>query len=237
MREASPSLLITCEHGGNTIPPSYRSVFQDAATALNSHRGYDPGSLELARKLAKTCEAPFEFETRSRLLIELNRTLGHPRIFSKFSKKLSLEDQQHLIETIYLPYRERVIHQIETLKNQGPVLHLSIHSFTPVMNDKTRRTDIGLLFDPSRSFETTVAVQWKTMLQRKRPDLAIHFNLPYRGTSDGFTTALRKQFPDNLYAGIELEVNQRFPLGNQNHWKEIQQGIVASIQTLRSSLF
>ena len=44
-------LLLTCEHGGNRIPPEYRALFRGATAALASHRGWDPGALALARRL------------------------------------------------------------------------------------------------------------------------------------------------------------------------------------------
>jgi len=224
------ALLLSCEHGGNTIPAEYRPVFEDAGDVLQSHRGFDPGALELARCLALACGAPLECENRSRLLIELNRSLDSPRLFSEFSRQLSICDRQKLIEQIYLPYRERMGQHVKLLSEQDSVLHLSIHSFTPVMQGKTRRTDIGLLFDPAREFETRVATTWKRVLRRQFPSLKIHFNLPYRGTSDGLTTTLRTQFADAHYAGIELEVNQKYPQGETAIWKEIQERLAASVQ-------
>ncbi|WP_437185104.1 N-formylglutamate amidohydrolase [Planctomicrobium sp. SH668] len=226
------NLLFTCEHGGNSIPREYRFAFRDAVTALQSHRGYDPGALELARRFAKQFQAPLEFETRSRLLIELNRTLGHPCIFSEFSRTLPANVQTTLIDEIYLPYRQRVMDHFSVLTQTGPTLHLSVHSFTPVMNGKTRRTEIGLLFDPARTLESTISARWKKLLKKALPNRAIHFNLPYRGTSDGLTTALRKQFPEGKYAGIELEINQKFPLTDSVAWREIQTALLQTLAEL-----
>ena len=224
--------IVTCEHGGNRIPPRWRKLFESdsARSALESHRGHDPGALELAKRLAKAFNAPLFFSTTSRLLIELNRTLGHPRIFSEFSRVLNESDRETLIQEFYRPYREEVEQAIQRASKSGPVLHLSIHSFTPVLDEKNRRTDIGLLFDPARQFESRFCTDWKTSLRRAFPELAIHRNLPYRGTSDGFTTYLRTQFPDEQYAGIEFEVNQKFPDGEKQRWSTIQQGILQSLQ-------
>ncbi len=229
-------LVLSCEHGGNQIPAEFRSLFKNATEALKSHRGYDPGALELARRFAKHFKVPLTFETRSRLLIELNRTIGHPRVFSEFSRELFAEVQQRLIDEIYDPYRERVISEIQQQVIAGPVVHVSVHSFTPVMNGKTRRTDIGLLFDPKRERESRFCSQWKAAIKQLRPDLAVYFNLPYRGTSDGFTTALRKQFPDQQYAGIELEVNQKFPLADGEDWKQLQKQLTYSLQAALDSV-
>ena len=38
--------------------------------------------------------------------------------------------------------------------------------------------------------------------------LTVRFNYPYRGTSDGLTTAMRVRLPPVAYAGIEIEINQ-----------------------------
>lgn len=233
------SLLITCEHGGNSIPSRYRRWFQSATEALRSHRGYDPGSLQLARRFARTFRAPLVEETRSRLLIELNRSPNHPRLFSEFSRVLPDEIRTELLEQIYRPYRERVRKQIRHLigtgTGNGCVFHLSVHTFTPVMKEKTRRTDIGLLFDPARPLETELATSWRRALQQRLPERAIHFNLPYRGTSDGLTTALRTEFPDGSYAGIELEVNQKFVAMGGGHWENILDQIIVALGDILSS--
>jgi predicted N-formylglutamate amidohydrolase len=43
-----PRLLLTCEHGGNRIPPRYGSHFRRAQRSLAGHAGFDPGALDLA---------------------------------------------------------------------------------------------------------------------------------------------------------------------------------------------
>jgi hypothetical protein len=39
--------------------------------------------------------------------------------------------------------------------------------------------------------------------------MKVRFNYPYKGTSDGLTTTLRKKFGPQ-YVGIEIEINQKF---------------------------
>jgi hypothetical protein len=41
------------------------------------------------------------------------------------------------------------------------------------------------------------------------PELVLRRNYPYRGTSDGLVTYLRRRHGDRAYAGVELEVNQK----------------------------
>jgi hypothetical protein len=40
--------------------------------------------------------------------------------------------------------------------------------------------------------------------------MSIEFNKPYLGIDDGLTTYLRTIYPDSRYAGIEIEINQKF---------------------------
>lgn len=223
------ALIVTCEHGGNRIPRRYAATFADAAAALHSHRGYDPGSLPLARRIARSLDAPLFSSTISRLLVELNRTLGRPRIFSEFSRRLPAQERERLIERYYRPYRAAVTNAVAAAARKGRVVHLSVHSFTPVLNGQVRRTDVGLLFDPRREWEAAVCDNWRTGLLRAGPGLNVHRNLPYRGTSDGFVVALRQQFAVDRYAGIELEVNQKYPQGEPDAWRRLQRKIVASL--------
>ena len=68
--------LVTCEHGGNDVPPRYRYLFEGIEHLLDTHEGYDPGALALAETLANTLAAPLVASTTTRLLVELNRSLG-----------------------------------------------------------------------------------------------------------------------------------------------------------------
>ena len=91
------------------------------------------------------------------------------------------------------------------------VIHLGIHSFTPVLNNVVRNADIGILYDPARTWEAQVATSIIEEIQARAPRLRIRRNYPYLGKSDGLTTSLRKKFGP-AYAGIEIEINQKlFP--------------------------
>ncbi len=207
-------LVITCEHAGNEIPKKFQFLFEGKEKILNSHRGYDLGAFDIFQHLKSLTDFS-EFQTISRLLIEMNRSLWKADLFSEFSDILSLQEKRYLLETYYFPYREKMEHKIEELiQKKEKVFHLSVHSFTPKLNGEIRTVDIGLLYDPTRNQEKTVCKMMKTQLKRAFPNLKIRMNYPYLGTADGFTTTLRKKFPEN-YMGIELEINQKFSTDNQ----------------------
>ena len=206
--------LLTCEHGGNEIPLEYQQYFKKAGNVLNSHRGYDPGALDLFCFL-KDLADDGHYSTTSRLLIELNRSLHHPKLFSEFTKNLSSEEKNDLVDRFYLPYRNSVEGLISKILGKGEkVLHISVHSFSPELDGNVRNTDIGLLFDPSKAEEKNYCEILKKQILFTEPQFKVRYNYPYLGKADGFTTYLRKKFPDN-YAGIELEINQKFSVKNQ----------------------
>jgi predicted N-formylglutamate amidohydrolase len=112
------------------------------------------------------------------------------------------------------------------------VLHLSVHSFTPVWDDVERDIDIGLLYDPSRARECAFVQDYIDALQSRAPKLRVRRNKPYRGTADGLTTAFRKQFRPTRYLGIELEVSQRFQLGPPGQWRTVRGALCAALETV-----
>ena len=85
-------LVLTCEHAFNTIPPEYQNLFTNARETLKSHRGYDPGALDLFYELKDLSDFSFFHET-GRLLVEVNRSKGHSNLFSisGFDRKANFE--------------------------------------------------------------------------------------------------------------------------------------------------
>jgi predicted N-formylglutamate amidohydrolase len=98
-----------------------------------------------------------------------------------------------------------------------------------VLDGKVRQADVGLLYDPRRERERALAARWKAAILERRPGLGVRFNYPYAGRADGLTTALRRRFPDERYAGIELEVNQRFPLSGGRDWARLRRVLSESL--------
>src|SRR3990167_1221851 len=197
-----PVILISCEHAVNTIPNAYQDLFTQAHPLLNSHRGIDFGALDIAQYLAHFLNVKLISATASRLLIDCNRSLTHPHCFSEITKPLPQATKQRIITEHYLPYREAVLQLIQTeINHQHPIIHLSIHSFTPKLHGTIRTVDIGLLYDPTRRLEKHMTQQWKNRLQKQTHHLRIRLNAPYQGRSNGLTTILRKKFPPEFYLG------------------------------------
>lgn len=227
-------IVLTCEHAGNQIPKKYSPLFKNDLEILNTHKGFDPGAYDLFQHLSGLSDFKFAHHT-SRLLVEVNRSIGHPNLFSEFSKKLKATERQEILDNYYFPYRNSVEEIISKNIEKGErLLHLSIHSFTPVFNGETRKADIGLLYDPSRELEKDFCKKLQHQLLILSSQLNVRFNYPYLGKADGFTTYLRKKFPEN-YAGIEIEINQKF-VENSKMEEEIKNIVHQAIQVAIKNL-
>ena len=198
--------LFTCEHGGHEIPPELQHAFDDAAEELASHRGWDSGALQAFEALAAAHADAAFCATTSRLLVDLNRSLHHPQVFSHRVRALSRSARAAIAARWWQPWRESVVATIEKWLAEGALVqHISVHSFTPVLGVEVRNADIGLLYDPARTGETRFCRAWQDRLRAR--GWRVRRNYPYRGAADGHTTALRKRFGPG-YLGVELELNQ-----------------------------
>ena len=204
-------LVLTCEHAGCRIPAEYRALFAVAKKVLASHRGWDPGALTLARAMASSLKAPLHVVMWSRLLVEANRSISHPALWSIYTRNLDRAERDRILDRYWRPHREQVERDIAARIARGVrVVHVAVHSFTPVLHGVRRNADLGLLYDPARRREQTFCLVWQKSLAGIEPQLRVRRNYPYRGASDGLTTALRRQFPADRYLGIEIEMNQAF---------------------------
>jgi predicted N-formylglutamate amidohydrolase len=205
-KRARERWLFTCEHGGRIVPADFAPLFCGAGKVLDSHRGWDAGALAMFDALAPAlAEAAFPVTT-TRLLIDVNRSLHHPGLFSEFTRPLPRGVREEIVAHHWRPWREAVAGCIADWLGAGyAVKHFSVHSFTPVLDAHIRNADIGLLYDPRSPAERDFCRRWQALLQERAWHVRV--NYPYRGTADGHTTSLRRRFPRG-YAGIELEINQ-----------------------------
>lgn len=228
--------VITCEHGGNRIPSAYSGLFRAQQELLYTHLGFDPGALTMARALAKSLAAPLLASTTSRLLVDVNRSVGHPSLHADVIMAASAVLRQQIMDRHYLPYRteaERLIRQV--VASKGRVAHISCHSFTPELDGKVRNADIGLLYDPGRPGEADLCGRWKAALGTCAPELVVRRNYPYGGKGDGLTSWCRQHLPPDSYLGIELEVNQKHVARIASHWTALRKLIVESFHQALSS--
>ena len=202
--------MLTCEHASNRLPAAFKKAVP--AEVLKTHRAYDIGAAQVFRKLVKFAKPEFSCEGKySRLFVDLNRTLTNKSAFSEYYEALDKATvaKAKAQATAYWTEYRAAIEKFVKANAKKEIIHLGIHSFTPELNGKVRNTDIGILYDPSRPKECELAQVIKAEIKRLHPEMKVRFNYPYKGTSDGLTTTLRKKLGPR-YAGLEIEINQKF---------------------------
>jgi predicted N-formylglutamate amidohydrolase len=226
------AVVVTCEHASRTVPAPARRALAPVAHLLATHRGYDAGARDLARELAEAVRAPLHLARATRLAIDLNRSLERMGAYSPWTRALDGDARAQLADELWHPFRAAVRADLDRklATHAPPVLHLSVHSFTPVLRGKSREIDVALLYDPRRPRERAFVDRWLAALARVRPDLRLRRNAPYRGDADGHTTALRRAFPPARYLGIELEISQRFPRQGGTAWKRLRRDLTATLR-------
>jgi hypothetical protein len=57
-----------------------------------------------------------------------------------------------------------------------------------------------------------------------------------RNYPDGFTAYLRRRFPEEVYAGNELEINQDIVLAGGEAWRRLRALVIASLMEVLDRL-
>ena len=229
-RLARRRLLVSCEHGGNRVPKKYAPLFAGAAGVLATHRGLDIGALEVARAFGRKLGVTPFTATTTRLVVDLNRSPGNPAVFSSYTRGLDGEQRAAALAAYYWPYRNAVEGAVADAIAAGEsVLHVSAHSFTPVLRGETRNCDVGFLYDPARRGEVRFIEAWHAALRAAAPELRLRRNYPYLGVSDALVTHLRRRYASRGYLGMELELNQKH-VGSRG-WRALVAVLGATLAT------
>ncbi|NBW38185.1 MAG: hypothetical protein EBR30_24810, partial [Cytophagia bacterium] len=142
------NILISCEHGGNQIPMRYRTFFDEKG--LEKNAAWDKATLDLALSLSEKLDVPCFTHQTSRLLVDVNLSLGSEPLFYLDSSQLGDADRQSILERYYFPYRLRIENTITM--SEKAVLHLSIHT------SFVQAADVVIVFNSERLVEKECVV-------------------------------------------------------------------------------
>jgi predicted N-formylglutamate amidohydrolase len=230
-RQTADRFLVTCEHGGNRVPPHHVHLFGGWKQTLKTHRGFDIGALAMAEDLAKSLRAPLVASRVTRLLVDLNRSLGHRNLHSDALRRASPQEIERIVRDHYVPYRRRVEALVRAATRDGQrLIHISSHSFTPRLHGEVRGADVGLLYDPARPGERRLCDVWKAAFKAVAPELTVRRNYPYEGKNDGLTSHLRKRYSPRAYVGVELEINQALVVAGGERWARLRGTVVEALR-------
>ncbi len=197
---------------------------------LKTHLGYDIGAEHLFRRLSLLSDFSIRGNI-TRLLVELNRNRKNQKDVY-FLKALDNHERELILSEYHDPYWKAVFNACSSSVERGDgVLHISIHTFTPVLHSVIRNCDVGILYDPLRVSEKLFAEKLKNAIISLDKGVKVRKNYPYRGNTDSVTTSLRKKHPDK-YTGIEIEVNNKYFTQGNREGEEIADILYSALRSL-----
>lgn len=201
--------LFSTEHATHWIPSGLIEKNPQLKALQKTHQGYDLGVLEIANWLSRDLQATHIEGTISRLVIDLNRSVNHSQLFGPATQSLSLLDKKQIIRHYWEPYFQRLVKELKKGAKINEMRWLSVHSFTPTWNHRSRRVDIGILDDLTHPKQREFSLTLQAALRRQLPSFKIYLNEPYRGFTDAIVHPVNRQIRTTHAFGICLEINQR----------------------------
>jgi predicted N-formylglutamate amidohydrolase len=150
----SPIVLV-CEHASNVLPKSLGTLGLSDED-LQRHIAYDIGAEGTSRLLSKLLDAPLILQRYSRLAYDCNRSPEMDAAMPERSEIFDIPGNKNLLpsarlartQEIYRPFHRALEDYFDARATQRkPTIMVTIHSFTPVYNGKSRDFDVGFLFD------------------------------------------------------------------------------------------
>lgn len=177
-----PDILIVCEHAGCLIPPPLNNLGLDAKLELaKQHIAWDIGAKDVAIGLAEKLGAGLIWQNYSRLVIDCNRPPYSPYSIPAISDHIPIPGNEELsqdqvnarINEIFKPYDDLCKRE---MARDDIKLVISLHSFTPIMDQITRPWNISFLYGHGEVYAQDMAM----LLLAEDPSLYIGFNEPYQ---------------------------------------------------------
>jgi predicted N-formylglutamate amidohydrolase len=187
----SPVILL-CDHGSNAIPQALNGLGL-SEQLRHRHIAWDIGTFQVARYLSARFDAPMIRCGFSRLVIDPNRSPGHPQSIPEQSDGFTIPGNVALgpdeiarrRRRFFEPYHRAIEKRIRHMQARKLVPALiSIHSFTPALSCNTPRPwHIGVLWNR----DDRIA---RPLIERLdlHPEVCVGDNKPYHANDpEGYT--------------------------------------------------
>ncbi|MEX3010496.1 N-formylglutamate amidohydrolase [Hoeflea sp. TYP-13] len=229
-RDGKSQVVLVCEHASNRVPENLNNLGL-TEEQLNSHVGWDPGALDLAKALSVSLDSPLIAARLSRLVYDCNRPPEATSAMPDFTEvcrvpgnvSLSEVDRQARAREIYEPFHVELAHVIARKRLQGlaPVL-VTIHSFTPVFRGEHRFVEVGYLHGQDNRLA-------KAMLLHASSDQVfdIRLNQPY-GPEDGVLHTIDRHTAKNGAANVMVEIRNDL-LANNDDRRAVHELLLESL--------
>lgn len=207
--EASATMVICCDHAGNSVPKNLHMLGIDQSS-LENHIGLDIGVFSTSHWLAHALNAPLIGQAYSRLVIDCNRRPDTPQSIPVISDGVPISGNEALEQSgrterkneIFQPYHQELanlLQQCGERTGHTPSL-LSMHSFTRSFNGDTRPWDLGIIYGDTSEIGDRVFHSL-----RGCNELNIGYNVPYQIDFDNdYTLPVHAVNTERPYVEIEV---------------------------------
>ena len=219
--ESGSPFLLVLDHAGRAIPAALAGLGL-GERELARHIAWDIGVAGTGGRLAESLDAALVAQTYSRLVIDCNRTPGHPTSIAQHSdgttvpgnRDLADADRDARVAEIFTPYHDRIAALLDArTAARGPTVLVALHSFTPRLEARRGRADRPSAADQRpwhagvlHNHDPRFAVILRDLL-RAEGDLVVGDNEPYAlSDEDDYTVpvhAERRRLPH-----VEIEIRQ-----------------------------
>lgn len=226
-----PRILFLCDHASNHVPDDIDLGIGPAL--LNKHIAIDIGAAPLTRALAAGLDAPAILATVSRLVIDLNREVGHGGLVPERSDGHTIFGNVDLdpagrIARFHRPYHATIEAEIDRWR---PILIVAVHSFTPGLETggEARPWEVGILSNRDRR-AADIAVP---LLAAQ--GFTVGDNEPYSGQV--LNATLNRHAEGNGIASLSLEIrnDQIGGAADVTRWSEILAPVIAKVRNRLAS--
>ena len=225
--KSNNKLLITVEHAGNLIPKKLNLGLNKEDSSR--HISYDIGIKGVALEICKKTDFKCILSKYSRLVVDLNRPHNSKECIREKSdgsiilgnKNLSINEKKERLLNFHIPFHDFITQTINEIK---PKVLLSLHSFTPKLNEENinRTWECGVLYGNS-------LILGKECIQflREKKSLCVGDNQPYKIEKGGdYTIPIHGD--DRNIPAILIEIRQDLinTIKGQKKWGKLMVSMI-----------
>ena len=204
--DARSRFVMIGDHAGAAIPAALGDMGV-SATDRTRHIAIDLGIEAIGRALSDRLDAPFLWQSYSRLVFDCNRAADNPQATPAVSDGTPIPANRDLSEdgrrarqtAIYDPYHDAISSALD--ERGADTVLVALHSFTPSMDGFDRPWEFGVLHDGHED-----AFAMRVLAELRKTGRTIGDNEPYRMDEIDYTIP-RHAFARGL-SYVELEVRQ-----------------------------
>lgn len=230
--DSASGIVLLCEHAGNAIP-KVLGTLGVSRDIIESHRGWDIGALDLARKLAESLGASLVIQRYSRLVLDCNRPPHSALAIPLVSDQVTVPGNSALNAEARAIRVNEIFRPMDAALNRLFARHprraaFSIHSYTPNLGGENRPWHAGFL---SRA-PSGVAAALRDHVAESHPGLSLAVNAPYQLETDGDWFIPAHAEPRNLaHCLIEIRNDQLGSPEGIDLWADLlAEAILASVE-------